>query len=102
MLYEVITDPLEIDSEDEIGQMMQSLNLLNKGIIKNTNFAIEISKGNLETNYSVSGENDVLGNSLLNMQHKLIEYSQISAAALEQFKELSDLTFEGILIHINT
>ncbi|MEN8248596.1 MAG: PAS domain S-box protein [Bacteroidota bacterium] len=101
-----LTDEIPVTQNDELGSMQLSLNKLNENITKNTNFAIEISKGNLITEYQPIGKGDMLGNSLLDMQKNLIKSSKELNQALEKsiqseenFKNLSDLTFEGILIH---
>ncbi len=92
--------------KDEISNMQYSLNILNETITKNTKFAIEIGKGNLKTEYELLGDKDLLGNSLIEMRNKLLYNTLEITKALKKakknknrFKILSDLTFEGVLIH---
>jgi len=97
---------IDVTQNDEIGSMLASINKLNANITKNTKFAIEISKGNLKTKYQAISKSDLLGNSLIEMQKNLILHTEKIKSALEKtlqseenFKTLSNLTFEGILIH---
>ncbi len=98
----------KVCNKDEICSMQASLNKLNRNISKNINFAIEIGKGNFNTGYQILSDTDLLGGALIRMQNNLIQYSEETKTALEKsiqseenFKTLSNLTFEGILIHNN-
>ena len=95
-----------VSHKDEISSMQTSLNLLNENITKNTNFALEISKGNLHANYKAISKTDLLGNAMVQMQKVLMNYRENTENILNKlsqseknFKNLSNLTFEGILIH---
>ena len=57
--------------EDEFGEMINALNNVTKGMTETSIFAHEIGKGNLNTNFSPLSEDDILGNSLLNMRNSL-------------------------------
>ncbi|RLD46996.1 MAG: hypothetical protein DRI86_01615 [Bacteroidetes bacterium] len=57
--------------EDEIGEIVSSSNALLDNLRKTEYFAQEIGKGNLDSEYQSLNENDVLGNSLLNMRKSL-------------------------------
>ncbi|MBN1253182.1 MAG: hypothetical protein JXA16_13675 [Bacteroidales bacterium] len=101
-----ITYSIKTDSNDEICNMQNSLNRLNNKLIKNINFAVEIGNGNLEAKYETPNKNDLLGNALIEMRKKLIQYADDYVKSIknleiseEKFKKLSNLTFEGILIH---
>jgi len=61
----------EIDREDEIGQMGESLNRLIEGLERTAMFARQIGEGNLESEYQKLSENDMLGNALLDMRKSL-------------------------------
>ncbi len=101
-----LIEKLPIIQMDELGSMQTSLNKLQDNIKRNTNFAIEVGSGNLKTEYSPISSKDLLGNALFDMQHKLKKYSEDLHNAYnklteneQKFKKLSNLTFEGILIH---
>jgi len=64
------------DREDEIGEIVNSSNVLLDNLKKTAYFAQEIGKGNLDSEYESLSENDVLGNSLLNMRQSLQKASE--------------------------
>ncbi len=58
-------------SKDEIGKMARALHALTNGLIKTSEFASEIGKGNFESEFEPLSNKDVLGNSLLEMRKSL-------------------------------
>ncbi len=60
-----------IKYKDEIGEMSIAINTLSQNFNDIAYFSNEIGKGNLSTNYTLLGEEDVLGTSLLKMQLNL-------------------------------
>jgi methyl-accepting chemotaxis protein len=62
---------LNIDSNDELGEMALSVNTLQDELLKKTAFSESIGQGNLSTDYDPSGANDILGHSLLKMRNNL-------------------------------
>ncbi|MFO7827293.1 MAG: cache domain-containing protein [Bacteroidales bacterium] len=62
---------IKIKSKDEIGEMGNSVNTLIDGLNKTAVFAQEIGKGNLDKEFELLSEKDVLGNSLLEMRKSL-------------------------------
>ncbi|MBI9053038.1 MAG: GAF domain-containing protein [Bacteroidales bacterium] len=60
-----------IKTKDEIGEMGNSVNTLIDGLNKTAEFAQEIGKGNLEQDFDLLSNKDVLGNSLLEMRKSL-------------------------------
>ncbi len=62
---------LDIKRGDEIEDMSISVNSLNAGLKETSIFAEQIGKGNLEAEFKPLGDNDVLGNSLLEMRKSL-------------------------------
>ena len=66
-------DDIVIDRKDEIGDMAESLNKVVAGLNDTAEFAEEIGKGNLSSEYNPKSENDVLGNALINMRQSLRE-----------------------------
>ena len=59
--------------ENEIAQMSRSLVRLTISLRNVAFIAKEIGEGNLNVNYDLLGENDVLGNSLITMQNNLVQ-----------------------------
>lgn len=62
---------LNLNSGDEIEDMAKALNISIEGLNKKTNFANDIGKGHLDSELELLGENDVLGQSLLEMRNSL-------------------------------
>ena len=62
---------LNINSNDEIGEMAESLYTFTQGLHRTADFANEIGKGNLDAKFEPLSEEDVIGNSLLNMRESL-------------------------------
>ncbi len=62
---------LNVKSGDELQDMADSLNTLMDGLQNTAEFAREIGKGSLNSEYQMLSENDTLGNALLDMQSSL-------------------------------
>ena len=62
---------ISIKSKDEIGQMAESVNTLINGLNSTAKFAREIGEGNLNAEFALLSDHDVLGNSLIEMQQSL-------------------------------
>jgi PAS domain S-box-containing protein len=69
----LLTEMRKINYQDEISEMEEALQRLVKGIRRISNFAENIGKGNYEIDFEPLGEQDVLGNSLLQMRQNLQE-----------------------------
>lgn len=63
---------LNVRTGDEIEEIGTSVNTLIEGLGKTTEFAKEIGKGNLKSEYQSLGKNDMLGKALLEMQKSLV------------------------------
>ncbi len=63
---------IDVNSNDEIGKMSNALNSLINRFEETTDFAINIGKNKLDTKLKTHGENDELGNSLIQMRESLI------------------------------
>jgi len=63
---------LHIKTTDEIGEMADSVNKLIEGLNSTALFAEQIGKGELNAEFKLLSENDILGNSLLDMRKSLI------------------------------
>ncbi len=66
--------------DDEMGEMSEALNLLIEGLKETSNFASEIGKGNFDKPYHALSDDDLLGNSLVQMRNNLRELSKESEA----------------------
>lgn len=66
-----IPPPVTAISNDEIGEIGKAINQLIGGLSKLGEFATQIGNGNYDISYNKLGQNDVLGNSLLNMRDNL-------------------------------
>jgi methyl-accepting chemotaxis protein len=75
---------LKLKSGDEIEIMSEALNISIEGLNKKSQFAMEIGKGQLESDLDLLGENDVLGQSLLDMRNSL------KKAKDEEIKRVAD------------
>ncbi|MFN3556892.1 MAG: GAF domain-containing protein [Bacteroidales bacterium] len=69
---------IEYPHPDEIGQMIQSVNNLNDNLKNTREFALEVGKGNFQTQINVFDNQGDLGGSLIQMK------SQLEKVALEQ------------------
>ena len=58
-------------NNDEIGKIVNSINLLIEGNTNTALFANEIGKGNLDAKLLPLSDNDVLGSSLIEMRNNL-------------------------------
>ncbi|MFH1000003.1 MAG: GAF domain-containing protein, partial [Bacteroidota bacterium] len=63
---------LRIKSNDEIGEMADSVNTLIMGLNGTAGFAHQIGQGNLKADFTLLSDDDILGNSLLEMRHSLV------------------------------
>ncbi|MFC2086408.1 GAF domain-containing protein, partial [Bacteroidota bacterium] len=61
-----------VKTRDELGEMAESVNTLVEGLNQTAHFAAEIGKGNLDAEFKLLSDEDVLGNALLEMQKSLI------------------------------
>lgn len=58
-------------SKDELNDIFQATNLLSANMITASNFALNIGEGNFDYSFEPAGEDDQLGNSLVQMRDKL-------------------------------
>ncbi len=66
-----INSKVRYEQNNEIGAVADSLNLLVDNFKQYADFAINIGKGNFESNFEVKSEKDILGYSLLTMRDSL-------------------------------
>lgn len=64
-------------SNDEIGQMVEAVDLLVNGLQETSNFAENIGKGNYNAEFTPLSSSDVLGNSLLEMRTNLRNVAEV-------------------------
>ncbi|MCE2997424.1 MAG: GAF domain-containing protein [Cyclobacteriaceae bacterium] len=58
-------------TNDEIGEMVESIQVMIKGLKSNRDFAVEIGKGNYDSSFTPLSEQDQMGNALINMRNNL-------------------------------
>lgn len=66
-----IGQKLQFETNDEVGDMAHSVNQVIEGLHQTAQFAREIGKGNLDAEFKLLSDGDVLGNSLLEMRKSL-------------------------------
>jgi len=66
-----LIENLNVKRNDEIGDIVNSLNILIQGWNNTANFAHEIEKGNFDSTFHSLSNEDILGNSLLDMRNSL-------------------------------
>lgn len=62
---------LSVRSQDELGQLAQSANRLMDELVRKSEFSQQIGQGNLDEDFQVAGDRDMLGYSLLRMRENL-------------------------------
>jgi len=62
---------IHINTNDEIAEIAESVNTVIDGLNSTAIFASEIGNGNLDAEFKILSDNDVLGNSLLEMRESL-------------------------------
>ncbi len=86
---------LNINTKDEIQDMASSVNQLIDNLQKTEKFAREIEKGNLLAQYDTRGDNDRLGNALLNMRQGLLDAKEKDEKRHEEDK-IRNWTLDGL------
>jgi PAS domain S-box-containing protein len=66
-----LPEPLQMDQANEISEMADQLNSFVKSLKEKAAFADEIGKGELQAHYEPLSSDDILGNSLLEMENSL-------------------------------
>jgi signal transduction histidine kinase len=64
----------------EVYEMMHALENLKKSILGAIDFSENLGEMNLHSSYEITGDEDVLGKSLLKMQEKLLEFQMIESS----------------------
>jgi methyl-accepting chemotaxis protein len=70
---------IQIQSNDEVGVMAESVNQLTLGLYRTTNFASEVGKGNYKSDFQLLSDEDMLGSALLDMRDNLIKAKEEEA-----------------------
>ncbi len=86
---------LTINQEDEVGEMAKSVNQVIDGLHKTAIFAGEIGKGNLDAQFDLLSEKDVLGNSLLEMR-KSLQHAEAEDERRKHEDEMQRWAAEGL------
>ncbi|WP_420578213.1 methyl-accepting chemotaxis protein [Ekhidna sp.] len=79
-------------SKDELGEIAQSVNKLLDELRKKAEFSREIGEGNLNADFEISGENDVLGASLIMMRNNLRSVIDETNEVVQHAEGEGDLT----------
>ena len=82
---------LKIQSKDELGELAESANKLMDDLIRKANFSYEIGKGNLNSEFNISGDNDMLGYSLITMRENLQLLSKETRSVIEKAGENGEI-----------
>jgi serine phosphatase RsbU (regulator of sigma subunit) len=73
---ELPEEKIVTNDKNVVSEMAGSVNTLSESFSKTSKFANEIGKGNLTVPYEKLGDNDMLGNALINMRDSLRAYSE--------------------------
>ncbi|MEH0158554.1 GAF domain-containing protein [Limibacter armeniacum] len=71
-----LVKPLDVETKDEIGRTLESMNLLIARNKETAVFAQEIEAGRFDSEFTVFGSEDLLGGSLNKIRHKLKEVAE--------------------------
>lgn len=98
-------DEVDIKNRDELGSIAHSLNQLIGTLKRLSHFAAEVGNRNFKASYETLGDDDVLGNSLLEMRNKL-QQAEIDTVTRRREEEQRVYVTQGIagmgeVLHIN-
>lgn len=82
-----VENRIQVKTQDELGKLAYAANELMDDLIRKSDFSHEIGRGNLETNFEVSGKNDMLGYSLLQMRENLQRVSNETKSVIQKAGE---------------
>ena len=82
-----IANEVKVNSKDEVAEMQKALNVVNAGMQKMSDFAIEIGNENYESDFKALSEDDELGNTLIQVRDKLKEVSEQEAIVAKEEKQ---------------
>jgi putative methionine-R-sulfoxide reductase with GAF domain len=82
-----LPERIEYRSNDEIGQMIDSINNLTDNLKNTRSFAIEVGRGNFNTEINVFGNRGDLGGSLIQMKNQLEEVDRMQKKQKEEETE---------------
>lgn len=67
---------LSVNANDEIAEMVKSVNTLEANLDDKIKFAVDIGAGKFDTNFNTAGENDTLGIALETMRNNLKQFRE--------------------------
>ena len=85
------SNKIEVVSNDELGQIAQSVNHLQEELHKKTEFSLKIGQGLLNEDFEISGKNDALGASLIVMRNNLLDVIEETNQVVRQAGEEGNL-----------
>ncbi|MFT4833805.1 MAG: methyl-accepting chemotaxis protein [Marinoscillum sp.] len=86
------TNKMKVASKDELGALAESANTLLEELVKKSLFAEQVGKGNLDHNFIVSSDRDMLGYSLIRMRENLSSVVQEVNHVISQAGDSGELT----------
>lgn len=100
-----LPDEVDIKNRDELGAIAHSINQLIGTLKRLSHFAADVGNRNFKANYETLGDDDILGNSLLDMRNKL-EQADLDAITRRKEEEQRVYITQGIaglgeILHIN-
>lgn len=82
---------LAVTSNDEIGTLASSANILMDDLTRKAEFSHQIGDGNLDSEFHISGNNDMLGHSLLRMRENLQRLSNETKLVIKKAGDEGEL-----------
>ena len=92
---------ISVKTNDELQEMADSANILIDGLLQTATFAKQIGEGNLEIDYKLLSEDDILGFSLIEMREKLKrskEEIEIQNKELQKLSMVAQRTDNAVMI----
>ncbi len=87
-------EKVKFNRKDEIGEIVDSTNILVENLKETAEFAQQIGVGNINTEYNILSEKDLLGNSLINMRESL-KKAKLEEEKRRKFEELQNWATTG-------
>ncbi len=93
--YGQLPEKLEVETHDEIGDLISKLNIFIISLHKTADFAVQLGQGNFDVDYKPLSDKDILGNALLRLREDL-KRAQEEEEKRKQEERIRQWTNEGI------